>query len=180
MIWYTILITGSNKRPHYCSIPIHCIRMEESGSTHASTHSFSAAAGVYAHYYWKLIKEGKKREKKRAGRSWEVEKKTKQGHQHLMTTSACPTQLRSLRAKIPFREAGRRRETENERGGPRAPGWWQAPPCISFLPIIITTGNRPLWCLFTYGVSSLGLLLLFTFLKSLKKCNTYNIGSRLI
>lgn len=69
------------------------------------------------------------------------------------------------RSKDPIsRGRQRKRETENERGGHRAPGWWQAPPCISFLPfllIIITTGNRPHWCLFTYGVSCLGSLFLF-------------------
>lgn len=165
MIWYATLITGSNKRPHHCSIPIHCVRMEQSGSTHASTHSCSAAAGAYAHYYGKLIKGGMKREKKRTRRSWEVEKKTKQGHQHLMTTSACPIQLRSLRAKIPFQEAGkegvrqRMKEGDAERQADDRP--LPVYLFLPFLPTIITTGNRPLWCWFTYGVSCLGLLLLF-------------------
>lgn len=187
MIWYATLITGSNKRPHHCSIPIHCVRMEQSGSTHASTHSCSAAAGAYAHYYGKLIKEGMKREKKRTRRSWEVEKKTKQGHQDLMTTSACPIQLRSLRAKIPFQEAGkegvrqRMKEGDAERQADDRPL-----PVYLFCPSYQQSSPRATG---HSGVDSLmGCPVLVCCYFLFSKCyflkesqnNTYNIGSGLI
>lgn len=157
--------TGSNKRPHHCSIPIHCIRMEQSGSTHASTQFQCSGRSVCTLLLKIDQRRQEEREKKRAGRSWEVEKKRKQGHQHWMTTSACPIQLRSLRAKIPFQEAGKEGERQRMKEGDTECQADDRPlPLylfLPFLPIIITTGNRPLWCLFTYGVSCLGLLLLF-------------------
>lgn len=163
--------------------------MQQSGSTHASTHSFSAAGRSACTLLLKIDqRRQEERGKKRAGRSWEVEKKTKQGHQHWMTTSTCPIQLRSLGAKIPFQEAGKEGERQRMKEGDTERQADDRPLPVylflPFLPTIITTGNRPRWCLFTYGMSCLGLFAFYAAsvisLKSLKTCNTYNIGSGLI
>lgn len=97
MIWYNTLITGSDERPHHCSIPI--LHQNATKWLHICIHAQLQCSGGSVCTLWLKIDQRRQEErgKKRVGRSWEVEKKTKQG-----TTSTCPIQLRSLRAKIPF------------------------------------------------------------------------------
>lgn len=79
----------------------------------------------------------------------------------------------------------RKRETENERGGHRAPGWWQAPPCISFFALLTDNHHHgqqaTLVFIHLWGLLSRFVVTFYaasvTSLKSLKTCNTYNIGS---
>lgn len=114
-----------------------CSRMEQS-RTRAQFYCSDGSACTL------LLKMDQRRQRdrgeRRAGRLQEGEKKTKQGRRHWMTTSTCPNELLSLRAKILFKEAGKegKRERERDKDGhrePQWPVWWQDPPCISRFPL---------------------------------------------